>query len=319
MLKESVCCDPQMTESGFQLAEQMITRRPTQQLLFLGILTDLTLHENVEIRSKAANLVVEIHKTLKLDYAVEAFALKCLKFLLKASPSHSDFVYFSQPDLVWSEELVKLCLHLYLSLLPLNHQLIHDLGTVYVETSADIKRTILRALEAPVKGMSMASPELLLFVEKCPKGAETLVTRIIHILTDKHHLQLNLLTVFEIYTENEYLMFSKQYFTTPYCKRSLETKKIWEGFIKCCQRTKSGSSEILLQLPAPQLKEVLDSCPDIREPLCKYVDTLTDHQKAHIPEDITILLKDELKCLKLLPLSKIDDSKDENGFYSRLS
>ena len=36
-----------------------------------------------------------------------------------------------------------------------------------------------------VKGMGMDSPELLLFVENCPKGAETLVTRVIHILTDK--------------------------------------------------------------------------------------------------------------------------------------
>lgn len=36
----------------------------------------------------------------------------------------------------------------------------------------------------------MNSPELLLLVENCPKGAETLVTRCLHILTDKgktHH------------------------------------------------------------------------------------------------------------------------------------
>ena len=33
--------------------------------------------------------------------------------------------------------------------------------------------------------MGMHSPELLRLVENCPKGAETLVTRIIHILTDK--------------------------------------------------------------------------------------------------------------------------------------
>jgi len=36
-----------------------------------------------------------------------------------------------------------------------------------------------------VKGMGMESPELLLLVENCPRGAETLVTRVIHILTDK--------------------------------------------------------------------------------------------------------------------------------------
>ena len=33
--------------------------------------------------------------------------------------------------------------------------------------------------------MGMSSPELLLLVENCPKGAETLVTRMLHILTDK--------------------------------------------------------------------------------------------------------------------------------------
>lgn len=36
-----------------------------------------------------------------------------------------------------------------------------------------------------IRGMGMNSPELLLLVENCPKGAETLVTRCLHILTDK--------------------------------------------------------------------------------------------------------------------------------------
>lgn len=56
---------------------------------------------------------------------------------------------------------------------------------MYTAASADIKRTILRVLENPVKAMGMQSAEFLYLVENCPKGAETLVTRIIHILTDK--------------------------------------------------------------------------------------------------------------------------------------
>ena len=36
-----------------------------------------------------------------------------------------------------------------------------------------------------IRGMGMNSPELLLLVENCPKGAETLVTRCLHSLTDK--------------------------------------------------------------------------------------------------------------------------------------
>ena len=63
--------------------------------------------------------------------------------------------------------------------------MIYRLARVYVLTVADVKRTILRLLEQPVRGMGMDSPQLLRLVEECPKGAETFVTRVIHILTDK--------------------------------------------------------------------------------------------------------------------------------------
>jgi len=59
------------------------------------------------------------------------------------------------------------------------------LAVVYVTANADIKRKILRMVEAPIEGMGMDSPELLKLVETCPKGAETLLIRVIHILTDK--------------------------------------------------------------------------------------------------------------------------------------
>lgn len=44
---------------------------------------------------------------------------------------------------------------------------------------------VLRLVEGPVRSLGMGSPQLLALVENCPKGAETLVTRIIHILTEK--------------------------------------------------------------------------------------------------------------------------------------
>lgn len=87
--------------------------------------------------------------------------------------------------MTWNDEVVKACLTLYVALLPLNESLIHDLAKVYVQTSPDIKRVILRMLEAPIRTLGMKSAELLKLVEECPKGSETLVTRVIHILTDK--------------------------------------------------------------------------------------------------------------------------------------
>jgi len=50
---------------------------------------------------------------------------------------------------------------------------------------ADVKRIVLRLVEGPVRSLGMGSPQLLALVENCPKGSETLVTRIIHILTEK--------------------------------------------------------------------------------------------------------------------------------------
>jgi len=64
--------------------------------------------------------------------------------------------------------------------------LIHDrLARVYTSMGADVKRIVLRLVEGPVRSLGMGSPQLLALVENCPKGSETLVTRIIHILTEK--------------------------------------------------------------------------------------------------------------------------------------
>lgn len=54
----------------------------------------------------------------------------------------------------WTEETVKQCLYLYLALLPQNHKLIHELAAVYTEAIADIKRTVLRVIEQPVRPLS---------------------------------------------------------------------------------------------------------------------------------------------------------------------
>lgn len=69
-----------------------------------------------------------------------------------------------------------------------------------------MKRIVLRLVEGPVRSLGMGSPQLLALVESCPKGSETLVTRIIHILTEKCgcyyfniHFSFNLFFCYFIY------------------------------------------------------------------------------------------------------------------------
>ena len=61
-------------------------------------------------------------------------------------------------------------------------------------------------------------------------------------------------------------------------KQIWKNVKVWEGFIKCCQRIKPISHQVLLQLPATQLREVLTTAPDLKDYLCKHVQELSVQQ-----------------------------------------
>ena len=86
----------------------------------------------------------------------------------------------------------------------------HRLAIVYTNTSATVKRILLKLLDQPVSStiiynnvyyyyyyyyyyyqvrvVGMHSPELLELVEKCPQGAETLIMRMLYILTENGEL-----------------------------------------------------------------------------------------------------------------------------------
>jgi symplekin len=54
--------------------------------------------------------------------------------------------------------------------------------------------------------------------------------------------------------------------------------KVWEGFVKCCQRIKPVCHQVLLQLPPAQLKEVFTIAPDLKEHVCKHIQSLNPQQ-----------------------------------------
>ncbi len=56
---------------------------------------------------------------------------------------------------------------------------------MFINSISEVKRAILKMLEVPIKSIGMDSSELLMLIKDLPMGAETLVLRIIHILTEK--------------------------------------------------------------------------------------------------------------------------------------
>ncbi|KAK7173913.1 hypothetical protein R3I93_003671 [Phoxinus phoxinus] len=414
------CEDESRVYLGMSTLKELILKRPSRQYQYLNVLLNLSSHEKEKVRSTALSFIKRMYEKEHLRDCIEKFALTYMQFLVHPNPPSLLFGAGEDTEVAspWTEESVRQCLYLYLSLLPLNHRLVHELASVYTEAIADIKRSVLRVIEQPIRGMGMSSPDLLLLVENCPKGAETLVTRCLHILTDKvppspelvervrdlYHkrvpdvrflipvinglekneviqalpklIKLNPIVVKEVFnrllgtqhsegsssmsplTPGELLISlhnidsskcdmksiikatnlcfgEKNVYTsevlavvmqqlmeqTPLpillmrtviqsltmyprlagfvmnilarliLKQVWKYPKVWEGFVKCCQRTKPQSYNVLLQLPPPQLASVFERCPEMRDPLLQHVHSFTPHQQAHIPTSIMTVLE----------------------------
>ncbi|XP_069764976.1 symplekin isoform X1 [Narcine bancroftii] len=433
------CEDETRIYLGMSTLRDLIFKRPSKQLQYLHVLLDLSSHEKDKVRSQALMFIKRMYEKEQLCEYIEKFALNYLQLLVHPNPPSILFGADKDTEVAapWTEETVKQCLYLYLALLPQNHKLIHELAAVYTEAIADIKRTVLRVIEQPIRGMGMNSPELLLLVENCPKGAETLVTRCLHILTDKvppspelvkrvrdlYHkrvpdvrflipvlnglekkeviqalpklIKLNPIVVKEVFnrllgtthmgeggsaaisplTPGDLLIALHNIDSTKcdmksiikatnlcFAERNVYTSevlavvmqqlmeqsplpillmrtviqsltmyprlggfvmnilsrlimkqvwkypKVWEGFIKCCQRTKPQSFQVLLQLPPTQLANVFEKCPELREPLLTHVRSFTPHQQNHIPKSIMIVLeansKSEVEPVEIKPVNE---------------
>ncbi|XP_062844491.1 symplekin [Trichomycterus rosablanca] len=414
------CEDESRVYLGMTTLKELIYKRPSRQFQYLHVLLDLSSHEKEKVRSTALTFIKRMYEKEHLRDYIEKFALNYMQLLVHPNPPSLLFGVGEDTEVAspWTEETVRQCLYLYLSLLPLNHRLVHELAAVYTEAIADIKRSVLRVIEQPIRGMGMNSPDLLLLVENCPKGAETLVTRCLHILTDKvppspdlvkrvrdlYHkrvpdvrflipvinglekkeviqalpklIKLNPIVVKEVFnrllgtqhsegsssmsplTPGELLValhnidsnkcdmksiikatnlcfVEKNVYTSEVLavvmqhlmeqsplpmllmrtviqsltmyprlggfvmnilsrlipKQVWKYPKVWEGFVKCCQRTKPQSYTVLLQLPPAQLVSVFERCPEMREPLLQHVRLFTPHQQAHIPSSIMAILE----------------------------
>lgn len=406
----TVCRNENSAPWVFALLRELAIRRPTRQLFFLQVILAHTTHENQVIREEAVKNILLLYPVMTLKPTIDTHILRYVDALTESQPPVERLAGESQGRVkmeAWSDSLAQACLDAFVAILPKNEALIHCLARVYVETGADVKRTILRMMDAPIKAMGMNSSELLRLVEDCPKGSETLVTRVIHILTDKDLptqalvqrvrelyntrvsdvrflipvlnglmkaeivaampklIKLNPVVVKEVFNRllgahgecsisptellvslhvidtnkadiktkmkaitlclNEKQVFTQEVLAvvlqqlmeeTPLptllmrtviqglslyprlsgfvmnilqrliLKQVWKQRVVWEGFVKCCYRTKPQSFGVLLQLPSPQLTEALIMCPEMRNPLKENLLTFTDVQRAHIPSTI---------------------------------
>lgn len=403
----TLCEHVDLAAPAMQLVRDLAIHRPPKQLALLAVLLRFAMHEDPALRELAIGAVIVLYAEHKVQvHQIEAHALLWLGFLEQNTPPGNIFTAeHGRPEPVgaWSEPLAKACIALFLALLPYRQSLVQNLAEIYVATAPDMKRTILRTLEQPIAQMGAGSDDLLQLIAECPKGAETMVTRIIYVLTDGrpepnaelvrcvrdvymhrvsdvrlivpiinglsradvlaalprllklaepvvketlgrllgvgkhthqtmfpctaaellialHHLDttkvelkfvvkatsmclaererfthdvlagvlqqlvdggngplptLLMRTVLQSLTMHPRLAgFVVQLLQRLVVRQVWRQKVLWDGFLKCAQRLRPASLVVLLSLPPAQLAEALNTCPELRTPLCERADEI---------------------------------------------
>ncbi|XP_068153259.1 symplekin [Drosophila tropicalis] len=180
----------EFTQHGLELIKDLAILRPPRKNRFVRILLQFAVHERPDLQERALSHLVALYHVHKiLPARIDEFALEWLAFIEQETPPAA---IFSQdfgrptPEGAWREDTTKTCLVLAFTLLPFKPEIYLDkLCQVFGATSAELKRTILRNLDVPIKKLGVENTILLKLIEECPKGMETLVIRFIYILTER--------------------------------------------------------------------------------------------------------------------------------------
>lgn len=409
----SMCEIANISSISMEIIRDLAILRPPKRSKYVNVLLRLAMHENVDMHEKAQqNLIVIYAERKLLRDVIEEYALRWLGFLEKETPAQeifkSDFGR-NEAAVIWTEHLAKMCLSLFLLLLQHNDALLDKLSEIYIKTSSEMKRTILRSIDAAIKKLGPENEEILKLIETGAKGTETLITRIIYILTERaaitptlvkhvrelyytkvadvrllipiitgltkqevltmlpkvlvlspivvkevfnrllglgadfehikkfpltpvellvalHTLDPNKVSLKFVVKATSMCLAEKERYThevlavvlqqlidmTPLPTLSMRTilqshslyprlstfiinlmnrmiqkqvwrqKVLWEGFLKCCQRLKPASFPVMLSLPPQQLRDALNTCPELRQPILEHANEMIEKQTVPI-------------------------------------
>ena len=167
---------------------ELATDRIAERARLLPLLLDFSLHENSEIRTNSIRELRKMYTTFQGEtkQSIEDFAVHSLEFLKCGNPPAELLNASGNRDesLTWSDDLLRAACALFLEILPVNQTLLRNLSEAYVSCHVDVKKPLLKLLDTPIKLIGMQSELLLDFISSGPKGAETLIARVVHILTE---------------------------------------------------------------------------------------------------------------------------------------
>lgn len=86
----------------------------------------------------------------------------------------------------WSDDMILRCLAYFLAIVPISpNELLLELAYIFSSAQSQlVQRAILRAIGPAVQQVGLQSDAILNLIKTCPNGAEMMVIRILHILTE---------------------------------------------------------------------------------------------------------------------------------------
>ncbi|KAL3985802.1 hypothetical protein ACH3XW_40140 [Acanthocheilonema viteae] len=183
----TACLDSVFGAFGMTTLRELILTRARQRNELLCILLDFSFSDRVDVRTQSVETAKELYQ---IDYVrgdVREYLICSINYCTKPIPPPQLYTYEKEgakPQ--WDDAAIRITLNLFLSILPLDHSLIHTLADVYAKSSNDIKRVTLRTIDSAIKAMGATSEHLLEMIENCPQGAETFAARIVHLLTERN-------------------------------------------------------------------------------------------------------------------------------------
>uniref|UniRef100_A0A2A4JBI5 Symplekin n=1 Tax=Heliothis virescens TaxID=7102 RepID=A0A2A4JBI5_HELVI len=175
---------------ALDLLEELCLMRPPRAHKYVASLLCHVLNESEEIRDVVLKSSLKIYKrsTDSVRKVIEKHALLYLGFIALNHPPPE--LCDTRGRVAWSDDLYHICLNLVMALLSENEELIIEIARVYGCAGPEAKRCVLRAAEGPVRAAAAAqaarlSPAVAALLHECPRGAETLLTRLVHIFTEK--------------------------------------------------------------------------------------------------------------------------------------
>jgi len=181
------CQDEENAQVLLKTCGELTLQRRTHRMSCMSILLEFANHYNTSIRIWALDQIVSIYSKLysstEINNLISQYLEKYLHYLRYETPPEE----LSNLSEHWPVDLIERCLALALAILPHNANVLRDLAQVYAKAkSADVQKTIWRALDGPVRGLEQTNPDLLNLITNCPDHCESFITRVLHILTDKN-------------------------------------------------------------------------------------------------------------------------------------